>query len=146
MRHDTTAAAVAFEGIAVSSLQRPDFTLYEFQTQAGVWVRLHDMRFLGLQYDAQSSTLTMQFLYDDTQWTPPEASDTPLAVFQFRAVQVRHWEDDGDPLETPSAARGQVDELSYDEATGDFTLGTVDTTLRFSARRLAVHLGPRPAG
>ncbi len=93
---------VELTGIAEDSRARPDFGLYEFQTDDGVWVRLHDMRFLGFDYIVQPATLTMRFLYDDPKWTPPEASATPVAVFQFTDVLVWQWEDDYAPrFETP---------------------------------------------
>ncbi len=87
---------VEYEGIATSRLERPDFTPYEFETDGGVWVRLHDMRFVGFDYLAQPPTLTMRFVYDDPEWTPPGARTTPVAVFEFSGVQVWQWEDDHD--------------------------------------------------
>lgn len=77
---------VEYAGISASSLKRPDFTPYEFQTDRGVWVRLHDMQFVGFDFDVRPHTLTMRFVYDDPAWTPPEAHATPLAVFRFKDV------------------------------------------------------------
>ncbi len=74
---------VEYLGIATSDLERPDFTPYEFQTEGGVWVRLHDMQFIGFGYEVPTAELTMRFVYDDPQWTPPEARATPVAVFRF---------------------------------------------------------------
>jgi hypothetical protein len=130
---------VEYVGIAPSDLKRPDFTPYEFQTDGGVWVRLHDMQFVGFDYGVQPPTLTMRFVYD---WTPPEARTTPVAVFQFNGVQVWQWEDEYDVLETPLDVRGQVSYLDYHFPTNVFSLGTANTSLLFSARRLAVHLEP----
>ena len=141
-RPQTEAAPVEFVGIAASSLQRPDFTPYEFQTDEGVWVRLHDMQFVGLDYRVQPPTLTMRFLYDDPEWTPPEARATPVAVFRFSDVHLWQWEDDYELLETPVAARGQVGALDYFPPTNVFSLGTMNTTCLFSASGLAVHLEP----
>ena len=139
---EVSSSAVEYEGIAQSSLHRADFTPYEFQTEAGVWVRLHDMQFLGFEYEVQAPALTMRFVYDDPDSTPPEARSTPLAVFRFSDVQVWQWEDDHDLFETPVGVRGQVSELDYYAATNVFSLGTVNTTLLFSARRLTVRLEP----
>jgi hypothetical protein len=105
-----------------------------------VWVRLHDMQFLGFEYKVQPPTLTLRFVYDDPEWTPPEARTAPLAVFQFSDVLVWQWEDDHDLFETPVGVRGQVSELDYYGATNVFSLVTLNTTLLFSARRLAVRL------
>ncbi|RHA37745.1 hypothetical protein D1825_16010 [Cellulomonas rhizosphaerae] len=121
---------------------RRDFTLYEFQTEAGMWVRLHDMRFIGFDYQVQIPTLTLRFVYDDPQWTPPEARATPVAVLSFREVLVHAWEDDDDLLGTPIEVRGQVGALDYLSSSNEFSLNTVNTRLRFSARSLEVHLEP----
>lgn len=131
-----------YGGIATSSLERPDFTPYEFETDGGVWVRLHDMRFVGFDYLAQPPTLTMRFVYDDPEWTPPGARTTPVAVFEFSGVQVWQWEDDHDLFETPADVRGQVSRLDYYAPTNVFSLGTLNTALLFSGSRLAVHLEP----
>jgi hypothetical protein len=75
------------------------------------------MRFLGFDYQVQPSTLTLRFLYDDPQWMPPEAEETPVAVFRFTGVQVWQWEDDFDLSATPQEHRGQVSDLGYYEPT-----------------------------
>lgn len=134
---------VEYSGIASGGPgEQPVFTLYEFQTAGGVWVRLHDMQFLGFDYRVQPATLTMRFVYDDPEWTPPDARETPVAVFTFGAVQVWQWENDHDVVETPVEARGQVNHLEPHEPTNVFSLGTMNTTLLFSAARLDVHLEP----
>ena len=134
--------AVEFSGIARSYLDRPDFTPYEFQTDAGVWVRLHDMQFLGFEFQVRPSTLTMRFVYDDIAWTPPEARPTPVAVLRFSDVQVWQWEDDVDLLETSTEMRGEVRDLGFHAPTNVFSLETPTTTLLFSAGRLTVELQP----
>ncbi len=136
------APPVEYSGIAASSLEGLHFTPYEFQTDGGVWVRLHDMQFVGFDYQVQPPTLNMRFVYDDPGWTPPEARATPVAVFRFSDVQVWQWEDDYDLFESPVDARGQVSYLDYYGPTNVFSLGTLNTTLLFSASRLAVHLEP----
>jgi hypothetical protein len=133
---------VEFSGIAAASLERSDFSPYEFQTDSGVWVRLHDMRFMGLDYRVLPSTLTLRFVYDDPEWTPPDAMETPVAVFRFSGVQVWQWEDDFDLSETPQEHRGQVSDLGYYAPTNVFSLLTLNSSLLFSASRLAVELEP----
>jgi hypothetical protein len=133
---------VEFSGIARASLERPDFSPYEFQTDSGVRVRLHDMRFMGFDYQVQPSTLTLRFVYDDPEWTPPEATGTPVAVLRFSGVQVWQWEDDFDLFETPQEHRGQVSDLGYYPPTNVFSLLTLNSRLLFSAGRLAVELEP----
>lgn len=135
-------AAVEFVGIADESLARPDFTPYEFQTEAGVWVRLHDMRFLGLEYDALPRTLTLRFLYDDPAWTPPGAESTPLAVLRFEDVLIRRWEDHVSTRETPAEHRGQVGDLELDAHSATFLLDVTDGRLAFEARLMQVRLLP----
>ncbi len=129
-----------FSGIARTSLERPDFSPYEFQTESGVWIRLHDMRLLGFDYQVEPSTLTMRFLYHDPEWTPPEAVETPVAVFRFSDVQVWQWKDDFDLLESPPEYRGQVSDLGYYQPTNVFSLETLNSSLLFSASRLQVEL------
>ena len=131
-----------FTGIAGSSLERADFTPYEFQTESGAWVRLHDMQFLGFDYQVQPATMTLRFLYDDPGWTPPEARSTPLAVLRFIDVQVWQWEDDVDLFETPTEVRGQVGDLGFHAPTNVFSLETLSTSLLFSASQLMVELTP----
>lgn len=133
---------VEYEGIARSSLERPDFTPYEFQTEAGVWIRLHDMNFRGFDYQVQPPTLTMRFVYDDPEWTPPEARATPVAVFRFSQVQVWQWEDEYDLLATPVDVRDQISDLGFYAPTNVFSLLTLNTRLLFSASRLRVELSP----
>lgn len=139
-------AGVEFVGIADESLARPDFTPYEFRTDAGVWVRLHDMRFLGLEYEALPRVLTLRFIYDDPAWTPPEAEATPLASFRFEDVLILRWEDHASTRETPAEHRGQVGDLELDVATTVFSLDVTDMRLAFEARRMEVRLLPVAPG
>ncbi|MCZ2811625.1 MULTISPECIES: hypothetical protein [unclassified Modestobacter] len=136
-------APVKYEGVARSSLDHPDFRPYEFQTEGGIWVRLHEMQFAGFDYRVQQPTLTMRFVYDDPEWTPVEARATPVAVFRFTDVQVWQWEDDYDLVETPADVRGQVRQLDYHPPTNVFSLLTVNTSLLFSAAQLTVELQQR---
>jgi hypothetical protein len=93
-------------------------------------------------YQVQPPTLTMRFIYDDPQWSPPEACATPVVVLRFSDVQVWQWEDDYDLFESPVAERGQVRALDYYAPTNVFSLLTLNTRLLFSARRLMVELQP----
>jgi hypothetical protein len=127
-----------FVGIAGGSAGFP----YAFTTSAGVPVRLHDMTFEGFTYRTSPPGLTMRFRYDDPEWTPREASATPVAVFTFDGVQVWQWEDDHDLFEVPGADRGQVGNFDWYAPTNTFSLGTINTTLLFSADRLVVGLEP----
>jgi hypothetical protein len=133
---------VEFSGIARASLERPDFSPYEFETESGIWIRLHDMRLLSFDYQVRLSTLTMRFSYDGPHLTPPEAMGTPVAVFRFSGVQVWQWEDDVDLLETPPGHRGQVSGFEYHRPTNVFSLDTLDSRLLFSASHLAVLAEP----
>ncbi|MGY2130526.1 hypothetical protein [Blastococcus sp. SYSU DS0617] len=129
--------------MARSSLDRPDFTPYEFQTEGGVWIRLHEMQFVGFDYQVRPPTLTIRFVYDEPEWTPAEAEATPVAVFRFSDVQVWQWEDEYDLFETPVDVRGQVRQLDYYPPTNTFSFCTLNTSLLFSAARLSVGLEQR---
>lgn len=117
---------------------------YDFRTADGVRVRLHDMPFTSAEHRVWPPTLTLRFRYDDPDWTPPEAVATPVAVFAFTGVQIWHWEDDHDLDEVPDDARGQVGSFDWYAPTNTFELGTINTTLLFSADRLTVRLEPLP--
>ena len=138
---ENTRPPTDFVGITADSPNLP----YEFDTSAGVPVRLHDMTFEGFTYRTSPPGLTMRFRYDDPTWTPPEASATPVAVFTFDGVQVWKWEDDHDLFEVPEAYRGQVGSFDWYASTNTFSLGTINTSLLFSADRLSVHLEPAPS-
>lgn len=131
---------VEFAGIARSSLHRADFSPYEFQTEEGVWVRLHDMSFVSLEYTPQERGLTLRFS-NDFPWTPESAKSAPLAAFVFDSVQILQWEDDTTLSGTPNGYRGQTSLFEYAPERDLFCL-TIDTSLAFRARPLHVTLGP----
>lgn len=139
---DEAASPVELVGIEQGDADPSAFYPYEFKTERGVWVRLHDMRYLGFEYEARSRALTLRFLYDDPAWTPADALSTPLARFQFEGVKVRQWEDGMCEPEWPVGARGQVSDLMLEPGGDRFFLDTYDTWLVFSARRLQVDLLP----
>ena len=129
--------------MARSSLDRPDFRPYEFQTESGVWIRVHEMQFSGFDYQVRPPTLTMRFVYSDPEWTLAEARATPVAVFRFTDVQVWQWEDEHDLFETPGDVRGQVRRFDHHPPTNVFSLVTLNTRLLFSAAQLTVELQPQ---
>lgn len=144
-----TARPTEFVGIAVRSFEPSGSSHpvpYEFWTESGVPVRLHDMSFTKFTYDVAPRTLTMRFTYEDPEWTPPEAVTTPVAVFGFAGVRVRRWEDESDLSRTPLDVRGQVSDFRYCARTNVFDLVTIDTRLLFTADRLSVSLERRSAG
>ena len=83
--------------------------------------------------------LTRRFIYDDPQWSPPEARATPV-VLRFSGVRIWQWEDDYDLFESPVDKRGQVRALDHYALTNVFSLLTLNMCLLFSASRLMVEL------
>ncbi|MEV4113702.1 hypothetical protein [Nonomuraea sp. NPDC049695] len=68
--------------------------LYEFWTDGGAHIYLHDTDFRRLTYEpGRPPTLELEFLYDP-QWTPPELSKTPVVVFRFEGVRLVEWQDE----------------------------------------------------
>lgn len=122
--------------------------LYEFWTDTGVPVRLHDMSFEGLDYrNDVRPMLVLRFRYDDADWTPPEAVATPVVEMTFDDVSVRLWEEDAEALAEVGAPLGQVGTFDYNEPS-EFGLQTYALRLTFSARRVRVRLSAwagRPA-
>lgn len=135
---------VTFSGVDASDLGSPQFRPYEFRTDSGVEVRLHDMDLLGFDYGVHAATLTLRFAYTDPAWTPAEAVATPVAVFRFTGVTVWRWEDEPDLAGTPPAARGEVLDVDHVPTARVFAVTTAATRLTFSADHLAVHMEPAP--
>jgi hypothetical protein len=84
--------------------------------------------------------LTRRFIYDDPQWSPPEARAIPVVVLRFSGVRIWQWEDDYDLFESPVDKRGQVRALDHYAPTNVFSLLTLNMCLLFSASRLMVEL------
>ncbi|MER7503640.1 hypothetical protein AB0L05_15510 [Nonomuraea pusilla] len=115
--------------------------LYEFFTEAGGHVYLHDMSFTRLTYQpGRPPVLELQFVYHPG-WTPPELSATPVVTFGFEDVRVVEWREDleghGCVAANPDAPPGQVDYFDWD-GTDLFTLDSFTLHLAFQASRLVV--------
>jgi len=116
--------------------------LYEFRTDTRVPVYLHDTAFEVLTYrPGPTPTLRLQFRYDDPEWTPPEAADTPVVEMIFDQVRIGRWVEDHDAFSVPEDALGQVHLFDYDGADG-FVLNTLTTELTFSAETATICLLP----
>ncbi len=132
-----------FQGVVLSEVLTGGTGLYEFNTAAGVPVRLHDANFECLEYELRPQpTLLLRFCYDDPRWTPPEAAETPIIVFRFAGVVVEGWEDDPDVIADPVELRGAVSLFDYFPPDG-FDLQTSTLRLSFRAAGCAVSLQPR---
>jgi hypothetical protein len=121
--------------------------LYQFKTEAGVRVQLHDASFLGIDFRVgPPASLVTSFLYDDPKWTPVEARATPLIAICFEDVHITGWDQDSQGVGEPADALGQVSAFDYYENLGSFDLQTYTLRLQFTARRVEVTLlpGPRP--
>ncbi|MGS2640881.1 hypothetical protein [Streptosporangium sp. LJ11] len=115
--------------------------LYEFWTEEGAHVYLHDTDFSRLTYEpGRSPTLELEFVHD-LRWTPPELSKTPVVVFRFEAVRLVEWHEDQEGQDRvnadPDAPPGQVGQFDWD-GTDMFTLDTFTLRLVFHAPRAAV--------
>jgi hypothetical protein len=133
-------APTRFVGVTPDEVRATGTGLYEVTTTAGVPVRLHDMSLTRLTHDPAVRKLVMEFLYDDPQWTPPEAEATPVAMFSFDDVEVVEQQDDPAPPGTPPDVLGQVQGFDYDERSGVFALSAYTTYWVFRARVLTLTL------
>ena len=109
---------------------------YEFFTDGGVHVYLHDADFLGLVW-LPSGTFRFYFVYS-AEWTPPEALATPVVELTFSEVEVSRWETDMDVLQDTEHG-GQVSDFAWDGADG-FDFSTFPLDLSFSAARMEARL------
>ncbi|MER6512853.1 hypothetical protein ABT158_39015 [Nonomuraea sp. NPDC001636] len=115
--------------------------LYEFWTEEGAHVYLHDTNFRRLTYKpGRPPTLELEFIYVP-KWTPPELSKTPVVVFRFEDVRLVEWIEDQEGHDcvatSPDAPPGQVGQFDWD-GTDMFTLDTFILRLIFHAPRAAV--------
>jgi len=138
--NDPQPSLTRFVGVSLDEVRAAGSGLYEVTTTTGVPVRLHDMSLTRLVHDATARTLVIEFLYDDTTWTPPEAEATPLAVFWFEGVEVLQQQDEAAEPDTSPDVLGQVAWFNYEEPSGVFHLSTYTTDLVFSASVAAVML------
>ena len=118
-------ATTRFVGVELDEVRAANTGLYEVTTTAGVPVRLHDMSLTRLAHDAAARTLVMEFLYDDPDWTPPEAEATPVAVFTFDDVEIVEQRDE--PAEAADSGgqrntRSEVMIVGTQEACGGATV------------------------
>jgi len=133
-----TGGTTRFEGVSLDEVLAGGTGLYEVTTSSGVPVRLHDMSLVGLSHDPDRRTLVMKFLYDDPQWTPDAARETPLAVFAFDGVEVVEQQDEPAGPGTPEDALGQVQSFDYHQESDVFALSAYTTYWEFRASRLAL--------
>lgn len=115
--------------------------LYEFWTEEGAHVYLHDTDFRRLIYEpGRPPTLELEFVYHP-QWAPPELSKTPVVVFRFEDVRLVEWHEHQEGHDhvnaAPDAPPRQVEQFDWDGA-DLFTLGTFTLRLVFHAPRAAV--------
>jgi len=116
---------------------------YEFFTETGVHVYLHDADFLGLAWQPDA-TLRLYFAHDP-DWMPSGAEATPVVELTFSGVQVLEWETDVEALSQTVPVLGQVSDFAWDGSDG-FDLATFTLNLSFSAPRMAVRLLPSAPG
>ncbi|MGV9302515.1 hypothetical protein ACWDLG_03995 [Nonomuraea sp. NPDC003727] len=119
----------------------PKAGLYEFWTEEGAHVYLHDTDFTCLTYEPdRPPVLELEFLYDP-QWTPPELSKTPVVIFRFEDVRIveRCEDQEGHDCVTAQhdAPPGQVSCFDWD-GNDLFVLDTFTLRLAFQARRAEV--------
>ncbi len=138
--NDPQRAPTRFVGVTLDEVRAAGTGLYELTTTTGVPVRLHDMSLTRLAHDAAARTLVMEFLYDDPQWTPPEAVATPLAVFSFDDVEVFEQEDETAAPDTPPDELGLVQGFDFDEWSGVFALSAYTTYWAFTASVVTLRL------
>ncbi len=120
--------------------------LYEFRTEEGAHVYLHDTDFRRLTHEpGRPPTLELEFVHDP-RWTPPELSKTPIVVFRFEDVRLVEWHEDQEGHDcvnaNPDAPPGQVGRFDWD-GTDMFALETFTMRLVFHAPRAAVTVRAR---
>ncbi|MFI9561557.1 hypothetical protein [Nonomuraea endophytica] len=115
--------------------------LYEFWTEDGAHIHLHDTDFTHLAYrPGRPPVLELEFVYNP-DWTPPELSETPVVNFRFEDVRIVEWHEDQEGHDcvssNPKAPPGQVSLFDWD-GVDLFTLDAFTLRLVFHARRAAV--------
>lgn len=119
-----------------------EVTPYEFLTDHGVRVYLHDTDYLGFERPS-ATDLTVYFAFDP-EWTPRAARETPVVAVAFADVQYRPH-----PMARMARTQPREDDrpprfvysLDWDGMDG-FTLDTTETLLAFTSSRMAVSLLP----
>lgn len=116
-----------------------EVTPYEFLTDHGVRVYLHDTDYLGFERPS-ATDLTLYFAFDP-EWTPSAARDTPVVEVAFEDIRYRpHPMAHTQPREGDRPPRF-VYSLDWDGMDG-FALDTTETLLAFTSSRMAVRLLP----
>ncbi|MBB2912591.1 hypothetical protein FHS43_003874 [Streptosporangium becharense] len=119
----------------------PRTGLYEFWTDEGAHVYLHDTDFSYLTYQpGRPPMLELEFVHDPW-WAPPELATMPVVVFRFEDVRIIEWceNQEGHDCVTarPDAPPGQVDCFDWDG--NDLPVLDIFTLrLTFRASRVAV--------
>ena len=110
---------------------------YEFFTDEGVHVYLHDADFLGLMW-LPGATTRFYFAYDSQTGPLYRAEATPVIELTFSQVDVALWETDSDAL-PDSQWHGQVSGFAWDGGDG-FDLTSFTLHLAFAAARMDARL------
>lgn len=110
---------------------------YEFVTDAGVHVYLHDADFLGLVW-LPNATARFYFVYDPETAPLFAVKETPVIELTFSQAQVLFWETDSDALRD-TEWHGQVSVFAWDGGDG-FDLTTYTLHLSFTAARMEARL------
>ncbi|HZX07380.1 hypothetical protein [Kribbella sp.] len=108
--------------------------LFEFWTDQGVPVYLHDMDLVSVEVRPVDQVVVLRFEYTEARWTPAAAEATPVVVMRFEGVAVRWWNQEAGVL-------GQVGDFEYDGGDG-FKLTTYSAVMEFGAARLVVTAEP----
>ncbi|MDP9431632.1 MAG: hypothetical protein M3P91_02615 [Actinomycetota bacterium] len=87
----------------------------------------------------------MAFRYEDPEWTPDSAAETPLSVFTFEGLHVHSWTGEEPTPDTPPGVLGQVSLFDYFRPTGTFHLSTYVVDLVFTATSVDLRLDRRDA-
>jgi hypothetical protein len=100
---------------------------YEFDTEQGAHIYLHDTELTRLGYEVgPPSVLELHFVYDPAR--------TPIVVLRFEGVHILEWRHTPAP---PEAPLGQVSTFDWYGA-DEFMLDTMSVRLEFHARRMHV--------
>ncbi len=132
--------ATQFKGVSLVGVRAGGTGLYELTTMSGVPVRPHDMSLVEILHVPARRELVMKFCYDDPEWTPEEARETPLAIFAFDGVEILERQDEPAEPGTKQDVLGQVRGFDYHEPTGIFALSAYTMYWVFTARSLTLTL------
>lgn len=135
----TSRRVAEFAGVSAESGRgiRAGVGPYEFFTDSGVHVYLHDADFLGMTL-LPDATGRFYFAYDSKTAPLYGAEATPVVKMAFSSVELSVWETDEEALSDTKHC-GQVSDFSWDAGDG-FDLLTYALHMSFSAARLEVRL------